>query len=125
MIIYDIEFWGELCSGYLKKIANYFSRIPFGEDEENDFYCYFIHRDGGQLSDLHEKIIVLPPISELGETELENVYYNHKEIFRHCGNEIESLFSGRKKLSEVIDIFIKHSSHGEKISEYLNKILTI
>lgn len=124
LIVYNIEFWQSNCKDHLDRMTKYLAKLPLEEEVTHGFYCYFVHTGGTHFADCDENLIVLPPVSELEEREVRNLYYNHVGYFEHCKEEAKVLFSGRKKLSQVIDVFIKHSSCGQEIASYLDRQLT-
>lgn len=121
MIVDDIGFWKD--DNYSVTFANYLAKLDLCPNVEHGFYCYFVSTDGTTISDCGENLIVLPPISEMEETDVMGIYEKYSQRFNHNDKKVEQLFSRSMKLSEVIAIFIEHSTCGQTIAHYLERRL--
>jgi len=124
IIIYAIDSWGNSYWNNITTLAKYLKRILI-ENSENPFYCYFVCTNDAELSNKEEAdLIILPPVECMAKYELFNLLENAKNdrLFLNCDIEIDKLFEGEKRLSEIIHIFLEHSSCKDELRQYLSKV---
>jgi hypothetical protein len=125
VVIFGIEQWGDKCSEKLKTIVNYLDEIPVVDNYLN---FYFLHTglQGDGIFPLeepiHERLTIFPPITCIDENQVFNILDNNRSHFK--STDIDTVLCGKKRLSEVIDIFIDHCHDdiAHEIQNHLNKL---
>lgn len=120
MVIFNVEDWGESYLYNLKKLISYLNKILI-EGSKNSLYWYFLHTGAPELGE-DEDLIVLPWVTEIAKEEVKNIFLSHESHFGSCEADIYPLFQVPKKLSDVIDIFLEHSSCKDELMQHFNKL---
>lgn len=120
IILHSLELWGNEYLQNLKKLIGFLNKIII-EESENSLYWYFIHKDNPNLM-TDDDLIVLPPVEKIAEREVRNIYLSNENLFRHCPASIYPLFQSPKNLSDIIDIFLEHSSCRDQLRQHFNKL---
>lgn len=118
VVFNNVERWGGMYLDNIRSIVEFWKEPP-QITERHPLHIYFLRMDGQGMIKNEEKYIILPLVDEVSEAELINLQDASKDLFRGCNAEISTLFTGPKKLAEVIEVFLEHSSCKDELRHIL------
>ncbi|HRK81989.1 MAG TPA: hypothetical protein PLZ12_11110 [Saprospiraceae bacterium] len=118
VIFNNVERWGGMYLDNIRSIVEFWKEPP-QITERHPLHIYFLRTDGQVVIKNEEKYIILPLVDEVSEAELITLQDAYKDLFRGCNAEISTLFTGPKKLAEVIEVFLEHSSCKDELRHIL------
>lgn len=117
VVFNNVERWGGMYLDNIRSIVEFWKEPP-QITERHPLHIYFLRMDGQVMIKHEEKYIILPLVDEVSEAELINLQA-YRDLFKGCDKDIKTLFTGPKKLAEVIEVFLEHSSCKDELRHIL------